>query len=141
MQEDVPLDMSDLGDLSMIERVRLYVNTEHQLPINATMKLSLLDTTREAGKEYLGTLDMVVLESASVDSNGKVARDSKKHTEEEITLEKGEPLLDNFLQANKLRVEVFLETAQNGSQPVIFYSYYGLKFNIAADCKFIYTSK
>lgn len=141
LQEDVPLDMSDLGDLSMIERVRLYVNTEHQLPINATMKLSLLDTTREAGKEYLGTLDMVVLESASVDSNGKVARDSKKHTEEEITLEKGEPLLDNFLQANKLRVEVFLETAQNGSQPVIFYSYYGLKFNIAADCKFIYTSK
>ncbi len=140
IQQEVPLDMSDLGDLSAIERVRLYVNTEHQLPVSATMKLSLLDTTLAVGKQYLGTLDMIVLESAPT-TNGKVARDAKKSSEDEITLEKGNPLLDNFKQANKLLVELLLETDKNGDVPVIFYSYYGLKLNLAADCKFIYTSK
>jgi len=140
IQQEVPLDMSDLGDLSAIERVRLYINTEHQLPVSATMKLSLMDTTLAADKQYLGTLDMVVLESAPT-TNGKVARDAKRTSEEEITLEKGNPMLDNFKQANKLLVEILLETDKNGDVPVIFYSYYGLKLNLAADCKFIYTSK
>ena len=56
-------------------------------------------------------------------------------------MEKGDPMLDNILKANQLRVEVLLETDQQGDVPVVFYSYYGLKFNMAADCKFIYTSK
>ncbi|MCQ2960110.1 MAG: hypothetical protein MJ198_07995 [Bacteroidales bacterium] len=140
LQQDVNLNMSDLGDLSSIERMRLYINTEHQLPLNATLKLSLFDTTQVEGKQDLGTLDMIVLESAPT-TNGKVSRTDKKVTEEEVVLEKGNPVMDNLLQANKLRIEVFLETDKNGNEPVVFYSYYGLKFNLAADCKFIYTSR
>lgn len=140
LQQEVDLNMSDLGDLSSIERMRLYINTEHQLPLNATLRLSLFDTTQVAGKQDLGTLDVIVLESANT-TNGKVVRDSKKVTEEEVTLQKGDEVLENLLQANRLRVEVFLETDKNGDVPVVFYSYYGLKFNMAADCKFIYTSK
>lgn len=138
LQQEVKLDMSELGDLSSVEKVRLYLNAEHQLPMSATMKVSLLDTTKV--NPNLGTLDMVVLESAN-STNGKVGRDVYATSEDEVTLEKGDPMLDNFLQANKLLVEVFLETDKNGDMPVIFYSYYGVKLNLAADCKFIYTSK
>ena len=139
LQEDVDLNLSDLDDLSCLERVRLYINTEHQFPIDANLKISLMDTT--AAQPVLGTLPFIVLESAKTTGMGKVARNEKKHTESEVTLEKDSELLQNFKKANKLRLEVFLETENHGGNPVIFYSYYGLKFNMAADCKFIYTSK
>lgn len=139
LQEDVDLDLSDLDDLSCLERVRLYINTDHQFPIDANLKISLLDTT--AAQPVLGTLPFIVLESAKTSGLGKVARNETKHTESEVTLEKDSELLQNFKKANKLRLEVFLETENHGGNPVIFYSYYGLKFNMAADCKFIYTSK
>ncbi|MBO7053955.1 MAG: hypothetical protein J6W37_01040 [Bacteroidales bacterium] len=139
LQEDVDLDLSDLDDLSCLERVRLYINTDHQFPIDANLKISLLDTT--AAQPVLGTLPFIVLESAKTSGMGKVARNETKHTESEVTLEKDSELLQNFKKANKLRLEVFLETENHGGNPVIFYSYYGLKFNMAADCKFIYTSK
>ncbi len=140
LQQSVDLNMSDLGDLSSVEKMRLYIRTEHQLPLNATLRLTLLDTTEVGEKQNLGVLDMIVLESAKT-TNGKVERNQFQKNEEEITLEKGDPMLDNILKANQLRVEVLLETDQQGDVPVVFYSYYGLKFNMAADCKFIYTSK
>lgn len=140
LQQNVDLNMSDLGDLSAVEEMRVYINTEHQFPLNATLRISLIDTTQTADKQNLGVLDMIVLESAST-TNGKVERTEKKKTEEEISLKKGDAILDNLLQANRLSLEVLLETDGNGDIPVTFYSYYGLKFNMAADCKFIYTSK
>lgn len=140
LQKDVDLDMSQLGDLSMVEKVRLYINTEHQLPVNSTLTISLMDTTKAGSNQLLGTLDIVVLEAAQTE-NGKVPRNVKKNTVEEVTLDYNDPMLEKFLQANKLRFEVFLETANGGTTPVIFYSYYGLNISVAADCKFIYSGR
>ena len=140
LQKDVDLDMSQLGDLSMVEKVRLYINTEHQLPVNSTLTISLMDTTKAGPNQLLGTLDIVVLEAAQTE-NGKVPRNVKKNTVEEVTLDYNDPMLEKFLQANKLRFEVFLETANGGTTPVIFYSYYGLNISVAADCKFIYSGR
>lgn len=140
LKQDVDLDISDLGDLSVIEKMRVYINAEHQLPVKATLRLTMLDTTQPIIAQNLGVLDMIVLDSAPT-KDGKVAREVKKTNEDEVTLEKGDPRLENLLKANKLRVEVLLETEQAGEIPVVFYSYYGLKLNLAADCKFIYTSK
>ena len=140
LKQDVDLNMSDLGDLSAVERMRIYINAEHQLPVNATLRLTMLDTTRPAIAQNLGVLDMIVLESAPT-KDGKVAREVIKTNEDEVTLEKGDPILENLLKANKLRVEVLLDTEKAGEIPVVFYSYYGLKLNLAADCKFIYTSR
>lgn len=141
LRQDVDLDLSDLGDLSSIEKLRLYINTEHQLPVKALLQLSLLDTTQPVGMQQIGLLDLTVLEAATTDDKGKVDRSIVQKTQDEITLEKGDPLLDDFLKANKLQVEVYLETDKGGDSPVIIYSYYGLKLNMAADCKFIYTKK
>ncbi len=140
LKQDVDIDMSDLGDLSAVEKMRVYINAEHQLPVNATLRLTMLDTTQPIIAQNLGVLDMIVLESAPT-KDGKVARDVTKTNEDEITLGKGDPILDNLLKSNKLRVEVLLDTDQAGEIPVVFYSYYGLKVNLAADCKFIYTSR
>lgn len=139
LKQEVDLDMSDLGDLSAIERMRLYINAVHQLPVNATVRLTMLDTTQPIVSQDLGVLDMIVLESAPT-QDGKVLRTVNKKNEDEVTLEKGDAILDNLLKANKLRIEVFLDTDQAEEIPVIFYSYYGLKITLAADCKFIYTS-
>jgi len=49
--------------------------------------------------------------------------------------------LSKLLEANKLLLEVFLETDQEGDIPVIFYTYYGLKFRMAIDGKFSYSGR
>lgn len=129
------------GDLLKVERMHLYMNIEHQFPLDATLKISMLDTTQPADKQYLGALDWTVLEAAPTDASGKVARNTKKSSQVELELTENDDVLKNFVKSNKLQLEVFLETDKNGDVPVIFYSYYGLKFNLAANCKFKYTSR
>lgn len=129
------------GDLLKIERLLLYMDIEHQFPLDATLKVSMLDTTQPADKQYLGTLDWTVLEAAPTDASGKVSRNVKKTSHIEKNLTDDDDILKNFVKSNKLQLEVFLETDKNGDVPVIFYSYYGLKFNLSATCKFKYTSR
>jgi hypothetical protein len=101
----------------------------------------MLDTTLVGAAQELGVLDVIVLESGST-INGKVARNStNKHTEEIVLTSATDSRLEKFLQSNKLRLEVLVETDQQGNVPVIFYTYYGLKFNLAVDGKFLYEGK
>ncbi len=129
------------GDLLKVERMQLYMDIEHQFPLDATLKISMLDTTQPADKQYLGVLDWTVLEAAPTDASGKVSRDTKKTSQVEKNLTDSDDILKNFVKSNKLQLEVFLETDKNGDVPVIFYSYYGLKFSLSANCKFKYTSR
>jgi len=142
LRQEVPLSqIPEIENITNIESLRLFVYTENQLPLDVKLKITMLDTTLVGAAQELGVLDVIVLESGST-INGKVARNStNKHTEEIVLTSATDSRLEKFLQSNKLRLEVLVETDQQGNVPVIFYTYYGLKFNLAVDGKFLYEGK
>lgn len=140
-QEVVLSEIPEIENISNIESLRLYVYTENQLPLDVKLTITMLDTTLEEAAQELGVLDVIVLESGTT-INGKVSRNSSnKNTEEIILTSATDSRLEKFLQSNKLRLQIKVETDQQGDVPVIFYTYYGLKFNLAVDGKFLYEGR
>lgn len=142
LRQEVPLSqIPEIDNITQIESLRLYVYTENQLPLDIKLKITMLDTTLVGAAQDLGVLDVIILESGST-INGKVSRNSSnKHTTEIPLTSASDSRLEKFLQSNKLRLEVLVETDKLGGVPVIFYTYYGLKFNLAVDGKFLYEGR
>ena len=140
LQQEVNLsEIPNIENIDNIESLRLFIYTENQFPVDVSLKITMLDTTLATPE--LGILDVIVLESGST-INGKVPRNSSnKHTEEITLTSATDARLEKFLQSNKLRLELYLETDKSGEVPVIFYTYYGLKFNLGIDGKFLYNGR
>lgn len=142
LQQDVPMENLGLIDnINNIESLRLFVFTENQFPLDATIKIIMLDTTLAPAQQELGVLDIIALKSGNA-VNGKVARNAyTKHTEEIFLASTTDNRLEKFVNSNKLRLQLHIETDKQGDEPVIFYTYYGLKFNLAVDGKFLYEGR
>jgi hypothetical protein len=141
-QEIVLSEINNIENIEQIESLRVYFYTENMFPLDVRLRVSMLDTTREESQQNLGELSMYLLKSG-ITQNGKVAREGGviKHTEELVLDAAHDTRLSKLLEANKLLLEVFLETDQEGDIPVIFYTYYGLKFRMAIDGKFSYSGR
>ncbi|MFO7867781.1 MAG: hypothetical protein R6U95_00605 [Bacteroidales bacterium] len=143
LQQEINLsNMDNIENIEQIERLRIYLYTENMFPLDANVRVSMLDTTLNEGEQNLGELSMYLIRSAKT-QGGKVARDAHitKHTEELVLDAEHDTELKKLIQANKLLLEVFLETDQEGDIPVIFYTYYGLNFRMAVDGKFKYKGR
>lgn len=130
-----------LEDVSDIEQLRIYFNTKNGFPLDVKLNVIMLDTTLPESQQVLGLLDMFIVDKASADSRGKVARGDYTEHEEELILSKdnGDLLLDNFMRMNKLRIEATLNTDQSDlNKSISIYNYYGVEFIMALDAKFAY---
>ncbi len=139
-QEIILSDINNIDNIEDIQQLRVYFLTENMFPLDVRLKVSMLDTT--LANPNLGELSMYLLEAAST-TNGKVPQNGyvKQHVEELVLDAAYDKRLANLLQANKLLLEVFLETDKEGDIPVIFYTYYSLKFQMAIDGKFLYKGR
>lgn len=141
LEQEIALsDISGFENIEDIQRLRVYFYTENMLPLDVQVKISMLDTT--AVNPNLGELAMYPLKSAGT-INGKVPRSGlvNRHTEVLEIDAAVDNRLEKLLQANKLLLQIFLETDQQGDVPVIFYTYYSLTFQMAIDGKFIYRGR
>jgi len=139
VSQEIPMTdiLKSIESVENIENLHLYFYTENMFPLDVTLKITMLDTTLT--NPELGDLDMYILQSANT-VGGKVPRTSvNKHTAElDLNSNTGDKKLTKLLQANKLRLSVYLETDQQGEVPVVLYTYYGLKFWMSVEGKFLY---
>ncbi|MDR1762031.1 MAG: hypothetical protein LBR55_06235 [Bacteroidales bacterium] len=134
LSTDVDLDIS--SDLLQMDTLVIYLKAKNQFPIDAKLKITMLDTTRDEGKQVLGELEETLLQAAKTDDTGKVRRDEVTEYKEEISIDA--LTFDNFIHANKLRIEVTLDTYKNEKvSSIILYSYYSIDVQLAVNGKIL----
>lgn len=121
------------GDIKVdqMEELSLYFNVKNQFPLDIKMVYTLWDTIPE-NDIILDTLYVSVLRAQAPDAVGKVGRNLVNIYSDSVII-KG-ALLDNFLDANMVRADVVLNTAQNGKEAK-FYTHYNLQLGIMAGFK------
>ena len=125
-QENVSIDA--LGDDDQF-KITLYA--KNQFPVDISVKVILMDSIKNI---ELGVLNKSIIESA-VTENGVVSRNQFKRFRTDIILSKNEnpTLVQNFLKANKIRIEATLNTDRG--KPVTIYSYYSISFQLGVNAK------
>ena len=118
-------------DISQLDELSLYFNVKNQFPLDVKIIYTLWDTV-PVNDHILDTLYVSVLKAQKPDAVGKVARGLVNIYNDSVIV-KG-PLLDNFLDANMVRADVVLNTAQEGKEAK-FYTHYNLQMGIMAGFK------
>jgi len=135
LRTDVPFSLANEYDLQSIEFLKLYFNVRNQFPLDLSLELILLDTL--ASQQELDTLTIDFVKSAESDDNGQVPRGSyTEHTEIFKLVNEGEnSQLDNFLHANKMRVDAKFNTENMGDKIVTLFTYYDIDFKFGIKTK------
>lgn len=118
-------------EVDQLEELSLYFNVKNQFPLDIKIVYTLWDTIPENDR-ILDTLNISVLTAQKPDAVGKVGRHLVNIYTDSVNI-KG-PLLDNFLDANMIRADVILNTAQEGKEAK-FYTHYNLQMGIMAGFK------
>lgn len=134
LRTEVALPDQDESLVKNIESLELYFNIKNQFPLDLKMRLTMLDTL--ATNPVLDEYEIPLIHSA-ITTNGKVPRDEFIEYTEIISLknEGQNTELDNFIRANKLRIEAVLDTENRGSNMVGMYTYYGIDFKFGIKTK------
>ena len=148
LEQEIALNENNLDNkdsefgVDNIDYLRLYLSMENSIPLDARVEVFMLDTTQ--ANPNLGLLtDAIILEAAPT-VDGKVERGinvEKYSAIIDLPKDEDDDRLNQILKANKLLIKVYLETYGNGTEPTIFYTYYGMKFNLSVDTKFYYKDR
>ena len=139
---DLPIE-NPIGDAWQLDTLVIFLKAANHFPIDARLAVVMLDTTKPEKQQKLGVLDrdkdgnpLFLLKAAQTDKNGKVLRGTvESHV---LTAGVGKNLFDAFTHANKIRIEVLLDTKDEKSgKSVILYSYYSIDVQIAANGKIL----
>ncbi len=149
LEQEVILNENNLDNensefgVDNIDYLRLYLSMENSIPLDARVEVYMLDTTQ--ANPNLGLLtDAIILEAAPTNDDGKVERGvsvEKYSAIIDLSKDDDDDRLNQILKANKLLIKMYLETYGDGTKPIIFYTYYGMKFNLSVDTKFYYKDR
>ncbi|MDR2962274.1 MAG: hypothetical protein LBU90_01315 [Bacteroidales bacterium] len=139
LSTDVDID-DPIGDAMSLDTLVISIFAKNQFPIDAQLKLSMLDTTKAAGSQVLGELPAQILKAAPTDANGKVARTVVQEYRSDIGVSRN--LFDAFTAANSIRIEATLVSKDvDKGKSIILYSYYTIDVRIAANGKILYKDR
>jgi hypothetical protein len=136
---DIALDKplgETLGESVNLDTLSIRIDTKNSFPLDATLKITMLDTTQAVeSAQFLGELPVQLLEAAPTDDKGKVT-EAKTYVNEEIKVD-GD-LFKAFIHANKIRIEATLNTTDSDKgKSAILYSFYSIDVQISANGKFL----
>lgn len=110
--------------------VRMTMKTTNSMPLDLGIQLYFVDSI--AGWLPLDSLfgaDHTIFKSGVTDDNGRVILPTSKETVIELT--RGQ--ISNLVNANKILMKAYVETAEGGTRDVKFYSGNSLKFSLGAE--------
>ncbi len=110
-----------------IDYMMMRIETDNTMPIDLGIQIYFVDTTRNW--IYLDSLfldDRELFLSGVLDENGRVIQGMPKITEVEFSRTQ----IEHALDANKMLMKAFAETAEDGSRFVKFYADYSLDFKL-----------
>jgi hypothetical protein len=119
-----------------IDNLKMQMKTDNGMPLDLGLQLYFVDSAQN----WL-TLDSLfagptnILESGKVDVSGDVTESTPK----DITIELTRSQIDNLMDADKLLMKAYAETAEGGTRDVKFYADYALYFKLGAQVEINYT--
>jgi hypothetical protein len=112
------------------------METDNFMPLDLGIQIYFIDTSRSwQPLDSLFGEDKNVFLSGVVNSSGRVILATNKVTEVEMSREQ----IKNVVDANKLLMKAYIETTDNGSRDVKFYSDYSLNFKLGTRIELHYT--
>ncbi len=134
IRDTIDLDIGD--ELDDVENATLYITTINGFPCDAELTVLMYE---ESTKQTIDEITTdAFLQSAQV-SNGKVVDGGETKVTTEVVFD--ETNIDNLKRCDKLIIKASLNTANNGTEPVMLYTFYSLNvkvglvagFNISLD--------
>jgi len=119
-----------------IDNLMMRMKTDNGMPLDLGLQLYFVDSAQN----WL-TLDSLfagptnILQSGKVDVNGDVTESIPKDTTIELTKRQ----IDNLMDADKLLMKAYAETAEGGTRDVKFYADYSLYFKLGMQVEINYT--
>ncbi len=134
LSTDIDID-EPLGETVSLDTLIIRLDAKNYFPVDANLKIIMLDTTKTVESEqFLGELPMQLLEAAPTDVQGKSTEAKQFVTEIGV----GKDLFNAFTNANKIRIEVALNTTDSDlGKSIILYSFYSIDVQIAANGKIL----
>lgn len=123
--------IGDGFEIELLEELSLYFNVKNQFPLDLKIVYTLWDTL-PLNDILLDTLHVSLIRAQSPNATGKVERHRVNEYTDSLNITGS--LLDNFLDANMIRTDIILNTAEQG-QSAKFYSHYNLQIAIMAGAK------
>jgi hypothetical protein len=119
-----------------IDNMLIRMETDNFMPLDLGIQIYFIDTSRSwQPLDSLFGEDKNVFLSGVVNSSGRVILATNKVTEVEMSREQ----IKNVVDANKLLMKAYIETTDNGSRDVKFYSDYSLNFKLGTRIELHYT--
>lgn len=119
---------SDFGP-DNVDYMMMRMETDNSMPIDLGIQVYFIDTTQNWLRlDSLFGADKDIFKSGVLNADGRVIQATNKVTRVELT----KTQIGNALDANKLMMKVYIETAEDGSRDVKFYSDYSLDFKLGA---------
>ena len=119
---------SDFGP-DNVDYMMMRMETDNSMPIDLGIQVYFIDTTQNWLRlDSLFGADKDIFKSGVLNADGRVIRSTNKVTRVELT----KTQIGNALDANKLMMKVYVETAEGGTRDVKFYSDYSLDFKLGA---------
>lgn len=121
-----------------IDFMMIRMETDNSMPLDLGIQVYFIDADQSWLRlDSLFTDDKYVFKSGIINAEGRVIQATNKVTEVELTREQIEHIVD----ANKLLMKAYVETAEGGTRDVKFYSDYSLDFKLGTRVELNYTTE
>jgi hypothetical protein len=141
------LEMADTFDFNIggdegfgrenIKSFMFHLETENALPLDASIQVYMMDSNDEIIDSLFNEQNWHILPSGIVDDDGKVIMISY-YPPEEIPLTDSQ--IDNLFITEWIMVKIFMETTDQGTRDIKFYSTNYFGFKLGAEAEVIVTS-
>lgn len=119
-----------------IKSFMFHLATENALPLDASIQVYLMDNNDERLDSLFNEQNWNILPSGVVDDDGKVIMASNK----EVDVLLSDSQIDNVFITEWVMVKIFMETTDQGTRDIKFYSTNYLGFELGAKAEVSFTS-
>jgi hypothetical protein len=112
------------------------IETENGLPLDVSTQAYLLDNNGDILDSLFNEQNWNILPSGLIDNDGKVIGTTHKMVEVPLA----ESQIDNLFLTEKIMIKIMMETTDQGTRDIKFYSTNSLAFNLGARAEVSFTS-
>jgi hypothetical protein len=119
-----------------VKSFMFHLETENRLPLDVSMQVYLMDSEENELDSLFNEQNWNILPSGIIDENGKVIMTTYNQVDIILT----DSQIDNVFLTEQIMVKVMMETTDEGTRDIKFYSDNSLGFKLGARAEVIFTS-
>jgi hypothetical protein len=119
-----------------VKSFMFHLATENALPLDADIQIYLMDGNDELLDSLFNEQNRNILPSGIIDDDGKVIMTTYK----EVDIPLSDSQIDNVFMTKWLMIKIFMETTDQGTRDIKFYSTNALGFKLGARAEVSFTS-